>query len=247
MVGKIDLENAMVVDDRVRRAPSLVDVVAGRIREDITSGTYVIGDKLPTERDLSEKYGVSRPIVREAIGTLKRDGMVATRQGLGAFVIETKEIAFRLATIDLTDALDIQNVIELLMAVESAATALAAERRSAEQLAAIEKQLHSIQQAFDDGEAGIEEDLAFHRQIVDASGNPHFREMSDFLESHVRNFIRKARASSLRNALLADVQREHVAIFQAIADSNPQEARRAAEEHLRGAAKRLALHLRVGN
>ncbi|TPJ56831.1 FadR/GntR family transcriptional regulator [Mesorhizobium sp. B2-7-1] len=233
----------MVVDDRVRRAPSLVEVVADRIREDITSGIYAIGDKLPTERDLSEKYGVSRPIVREAIGTLKRDGLVATRQGLGAFVIETKEIAFRLAGIDLTDALEIRNVIELLMAVESAATALAAERRSAEQLAAIERQLHSIQKAFDDGRAGVEEDLAFHREIVDASGNPHFREMSDFLETHVRNFIRKARASSLRNALLADVQREHVAIFNAIADSNPQEARRAAEEHLRGAANRLALLL----
>lgn len=237
----------MVVDDRVRRAPSLVEVVAGRIREDITSGIYAIGDKLPTERDLSEKYGVSRPIVREAIGTLKRDGLVATRQGLGAFVIETKEIAFRLAGIDLTDALEIRNVIELLMAVESAATALAAERRSAEQLAAIERQLHSIQKAFDDGRAGVEEDLAFHREIVDASGNPHFREMSDFLESHVRNFIRKARASSLRNALLADVQREHVAIFNAIADGNPQEARRAAEEHLRGAANRLALLLSAGN
>ncbi|MBZ9674703.1 FadR/GntR family transcriptional regulator [Mesorhizobium sp. ES1-1] len=236
----------MVVDDRVRRAPSLVEVVAARVREDITSGIYAIGDKLPTERDLSEKYGVSRPIVREAIGTLKRDGLVATRQGLGAFVIETKEIAFRLAGIDLTDALDIRNVIELLMAVESAATALAAERRSAEQLAAIERQLHSIQKAFDDGRAGIEEDLAFHREIVDASGNPHFREMSDFLESHVRNFIRKARASSLRNALLADVQREHVAIFKAIAEGSPQEARRAAEEHLRGAANRLALLLSAG-
>lgn len=181
--------------------------------------------------------------MREAIGTLKRDGLVAKRQRLGAFVIETKEIAFRLAGIDLTDALEIRNVIELLMAVESAATALAAERRSAEQLAAIERQLHSIQKAFDDGRAGVEEDLAFHREIVDASGNPHFREMSDFLETHVRNFIRKARASSLRNALLADVQREHVALFNAIADGNPQDARRAAEEHLRGAANRLALLL----
>jgi GntR family transcriptional repressor for pyruvate dehydrogenase complex len=238
------MENGMVADQRVRRGPSLADTVAARVRVDITSGAYAIGDKLPTERDLSEKYGVSRPIVREAIGTLKRDGLVATRQGLGAFVIETKEIAFRLAGIDLTDALEIQNVIELLMAVESAATALAAERRSLQQLAKIEKQLHSIQHAFDNDETGIEEDMAFHREIVDASGNPHFREMSDFLESHVRNFIRKARASSLRNALLADVQREHIAIFDAIVDGNPQDARKAAEEHLRGAAKRLALHLR---
>ncbi|MCD1262362.1 FCD domain-containing protein [Shinella sp. AETb1-6] len=234
----------MVLDDRVTRGPSLADSVAGRIRADITSGTYAKGDKLPTERVLSEKYGVSRPIIREAIGSLKRDGLVATRQGLGAFVIETKEIAFRLAGVDLTDALDVQNVIELLMAVESAATALAAERRSETQLREIERRLNAIQTAFDNGEAGIEEDLAFHREIVDACGNPHFREMSDFLESHVRNFIRKARASTLRNALLKQVQAEHTAIYRAIAKADPQEARLAAEDHLRGAADRLTLLLK---
>ncbi|MER9934398.1 FadR/GntR family transcriptional regulator [Mesorhizobium sp. M0088] len=233
----------MVYDEKVRRGPSLADSVASRIRSDITSGAHAKGDKLPTEHELSEKYGVSRPIVREAIGILKRDGLVATRQGLGAFVIETKEMAFRLAGVDLTDALDVENIIELLMAVESAATALAAERRSAKQLAAIEMQLHAIQRAFDSDEAGVEEDMAFHREIVDACGNPHFKEMSNFLESHVRNFIRKARASSLRNALLSQVQEEHIAIFNAIAEGNPQEARKAAEKHLRGAANRLSLHL----
>lgn len=235
----------MAMSDKVSRGPSLADSVAAKIRNDITSGGYAKGDRLPTERDLSDKYGVSRPIVREAIGTLKRDGLVATRQGLGAFVIETKEVAFRLAEVNLTDALELQNVIELLMAVESAATALAAERRSDEQLARIEQQLNAIQLAFDRNETGIEEDLAFHREIVDACGNPHFREMSDFLDAHVRNFIRKARASTLRNALLSQLQAEHVAIYQAIADGDPQQARLAAEAHLRGAAKRLTLHLDV--
>ena len=234
----------MVLDNKVTRGPSLADSVADRIRDEITSGIYSKGDKLPTERDLSERYGVSRPIVREAIGTLKRDGLVATRQGLGAFVIETKEVAFRLAGIDLTDALEVQNVIELLMAVEAAATALAAERRSQEQLGEIERRLNAIQTAFNKGEAGIEEDLAFHRAIVDACGNLHFREMSDFLESHVRNFIRKARASTLRNALLEQVQAEHIAIYNAIAKADPLEARLAAEDHLRGAANRLTLLLK---
>ncbi|WP_339760945.1 FadR/GntR family transcriptional regulator [uncultured Hoeflea sp.] len=237
----------MIMNDRVTRGPSLADTVAARIRKDITSGAYSKGDKLPTERDLSEKYGVSRPIVREAIGTLKRDGLVATRQGLGAFVIETRETSFRLAGIDLTDFDDIKNVIELLMAVEAAATSLAAERRSQSQLAAIKQRLDAIQAAFDAGEAGIEEDLAFHREIVDACGNPHFREMSDYLEAHVRNFIRRARASSLRNALLAEVQSEHVDIYEAIVAGDPDAASQAAQKHLKGAASRLALHLAPGS
>jgi GntR family transcriptional repressor for pyruvate dehydrogenase complex len=188
---------------------------------------------------------VSRPIVREAIGTLKRDGLIATRQGLGAFVVETREVAFRLAGADLRDAHDIRNVIELLMAVEAAATALAAERRTAEQLSAIESRLLAIQSAFDNGKAGIEEDIAFHREIVDASNNPYFRDMSDFLDARVRNFIRKARAISLRQSLLAKVQEEHIAIFDAITAGHPQQARRAAEMHLKGAAGRLALQLSV--
>lgn len=233
----------MAGDEKVQRAPSLADVVAARIRKDIGSGVYVIGDKLPTEKLLSEKFGVSRPIVREAIGTLKRDGLVITRQGLGAFVVETQETAFRLDGIDLNDTLDIRNVIEFLMAVEASATSLASVRRSATQLEAIERRYDAIQQAFDNGEAGVEEDIAFHREIVDACGNPHFRAMSDFLDVHVRNFIRTARASSVRQSLLSDVQSEHKAILDAIAKRDPQEAHRAAEAHLQGAANRLALHL----
>lgn len=236
----------MASGDRVRRGPSLTDSVAARIRGDITSGAYSVGDKLPTERDLSERFGVSRPIVREAIGTLKRDGLVSTRQGLGAFVTETRELAFRFTEFDWTDAMDIRNVIELLMAIEATATGLAAERRTKAQLDGIEKRLNAIETAFHNQEAGIEEDMAFHREIVDACGNPYFREMSDFLDSRVRNFIRKARVRSLEQALLSKVQEEHVSIYEAVAAGDPHEARRAAETHLRGAASRLALHLSRG-
>ena len=233
----------MPMSETISRGPSLADAVVERIRRDITSGGYGVGDKLPTERDLSEKYGVSRPIVREALGTLKRDGLISTRQGLGAFVIETNEPAFRFRELELNDAADIQNVIELLMAIEAAATAHAAERRSSAQLAAIEAQLHAMEEAIARGENGVEEDIAFHHAINDACGNVYFQDMSKFLDGRVRNFIRKARASTQRQSLIERVQEEHLAIFEAIANSNPQEARKAAEAHLRGAASRLALVL----
>lgn len=231
------------MNEPISRGPSLADSVAERIRQDITSGTYGVGDRLPTERVLSEKYGVSRPIVREALGTLKRDGLISTRQGLGAFVIETREMTFRFRGLELNDAQDIRDVIELLMAIEAAATAYAAERRSPEQLAAIETQLHAMEMAVDRGESGVEEDIAFHCAIVDACGNPYFQDMSKFLDDRVRNFIRKARASTNRQSLISRVKEEHIAIFEAIAAGNGQKARLAAEAHLRAAASRLALHL----
>ena len=227
----------------ISRGPSLADSVAERVRNDIASGIYKVGDKLPTERDFSEKYGVSRPIVREALGTLKRDGLVQTRQGLGAFVIQTSEAAFRFRGLELDDAEDIQNVIELLMAVEAAATAHAAERRTQKQLTLIEQQLHAMESAIARGESGVEEDIAFHQAIIKASDNHYFHDMTTFLDGRVRNFIRKARASTERQSLLSMVMEEHVAIFDAIANSDPLEARKAAENHLRGAASRLALHL----
>lgn len=234
----------MPVTKVISRGPSLADSVSGSIRAEITSGAYAIGDKLPTEKELAETYGVSRPIVREAINALKRDGLVVTRQGLGAFVSETREQSFRFTSFDVNDAIDIRNVIELLMAVEAEATARAAQRRTQEDLKIIEDHLNAMQTAIDRGESGVDEDMEFHRSIVEASRNPYFRDMSDFLDANVRNFIRKARENTARlnRGLVQEVQGEHRAIFDAIASGKAQAARKAAEAHLVGAAKRLALY-----
>lgn len=229
----------------INRGPSLADSVSDSIRAEIINGAYAIGDKLPTERTLADTYGVSRPIVREAINSLKRDGLVVTRQGLGAFVSETREQNFRFTSFDVNDALDIRNVIELLMAVEAAATARAAERRTEQDLKTIEGCFHAMQTAIDRGESGVEEDMEFHRAIVDAARNPYFRDMSDFLDANVRNFIRKARENTarLKSGLVQEVQGEHRAILEAIASGQAPAARKAAEAHLIGAAKRLALYI----
>jgi len=130
------------------------------------------------------------------------------------------------------------------MAVEATATELAAQRRSEEDLAAIQAQLDAMQAAIDRGEPGVEEDVAFHRAIVDATGNPFFRDLSDFLDRRVRHFIRTARANTARmGGLTQSVQAEHQAIFDMIARADPAGARRAAETHLRNAAERLSLYL----
>ena len=200
---------------------------------------------MPTERGLAETYGVSRSIIREAVGRLKSDGLITSRQGTGAFVAEISGVAaFRFTPIDLTDAVEIRDVIELLMAVEAAASAHAAVRRSDAGLKAIEAKLLAMQDAIDRGEHGVEEDVAFHRAIVHASGNPFFEEMSQFLDGRVRNFIRKARSNTAqRSGLVQVVQKEHQAIYEAIAAQEPTAARQAAETHLMRAAERLAHYL----
>jgi GntR family transcriptional regulator, transcriptional repressor for pyruvate dehydrogenase complex len=229
----------------IGRAPSLADTLAIRLREEIASGRLRPGERLPTAHQISETYGVSRPIVREAVGRLKHDGLILTRQGAGAFVADPGSAsAFRIDIADFTDKKEMRNVVELLMAVEAAATALAAVRRKDVDIARTKAQLVAMQQAIDRGDPGVDEDVGFHRSIVEATGNPFFRDLSNFLDRRVRNFIRKARSNTARlRGLTQVVQQEHQVIFDAIVDGDANAARAAAEIHLKNAAARLALYL----
>ncbi|MFG1343574.1 FadR/GntR family transcriptional regulator [Xanthobacter autotrophicus DSM 431] len=232
--------------DILGRAPSLAETLAHRLREEIASGRLKPGERLPTEQMMSQTYGVSRPIVREAVGRLKHDGLVTTRQGAGAFVAAPEAAStFRIDIADFSDKEEMSAIVELLMAVEATATAHAAVRRSEEELEAIRAQLEAMQRAIDRGEPGVDEDMGFHRAIAEATGNQYFRDLSRFLDQRVHYFIRTARSNTARHSGLAQaVQREHEAIYAAIEKKDPAAARAAAEEHLRNAAARLALYLK---
>lgn len=223
------------------RAPSLADTVAGQLRRDIGGLKYKAGEKLPTEREFSETYGVSRAIIREALGLLKQDGLIRSRQGSGAFVAEGRTPVFRLTVHDLRDTTEIQNVVELLVAFESAASALAATRRTKSQLAAITAQFDAMESAINASRSGVDEDVAFHRAIVEATANPVFRDMFDFLDTRVRGFIGAARTNSARRSLSRQVQAEHKAILDAIKAKDAEAARSSAATHLENAIKRLTL------
>jgi GntR family transcriptional regulator, transcriptional repressor for pyruvate dehydrogenase complex len=234
------------VRNTVERGRALPDQIVEALRADIASGTLRSGERLPTEKELCERYGVSRPVVREAIASLKHDGLVITRQGAGAFVAEGgASNVFRLDVGELEDEGELAHIIELLIAVEVAVAEKAARRRTAAQLANLKKALAAIDRSIAAGRDGVEEDMLFHRAVADASGNPYFRELNDFLEARARQFIRTARTNTARlGGMQRVVQGEHAAIYSAIRKRDPVAARRAAESHLRHAAERLALYRR---
>ena len=237
----------MSAPSHLDRAPSLADVLAQRLEQDIAQGHYAPGEKLPSEQQLATTYGVSRPIVREAIGRLKHDGLVTSRQGSGAFVAESGVASvFRLDVANFKDRQEIESLIELLMAIESSATELAAQRRTEQDLIAIGNQLEAMQSAIERGDSGVDEDVAFHQAIVEATKNPFFMDLSTFLDRRVRHFIRTARANTakLQTGHMMAVQDEHRDIFNAIRDKNAQGARQAAENHLKRAAQRLAIYMK---
>ncbi len=224
----------------MQRAPLLAEKVADRMRQEIADGAFKAGDRLPTEREMSGSYGVSRAIVREAMGRLKQDGIVVTRQGSGAFVADSGAPTLRMHVVP-SDADDLRAVVELLSAVRSAASAHAAERRTPAQLAAITRWYKAIGRAIRDGQPGEEEDIGFHRAIIDAADNPLFIQILEFLDGRMRNFVRTARSNSRHRGLTEQVQAEHLVMLEAIAARDPEAARAAAERHLANALDRLGL------
>jgi DNA-binding FadR family transcriptional regulator len=171
--------------------------------------------------------------------------MVLSRQGSGLFVINPVPASvFRMPMPDFSNRTEIRNIIELLIAVEAAASGHAARRRTDEQMRTIDDCVTAMQQAIGRGESGVEEDLAFHRAIIEAADNAFFTDMSNFLDTQVRHFIRVARSNTSRSEGLTEaVQEEHMAICEAIRQQDDVAVRNAAEQHLQNAAHRSAIYL----
>ena len=227
----------------IPRADSLPTEVARRVRASISSGEIKPGDKLPSEQTLSNAYGVSRPVIREALSLLKSDGLVVSLHGKGQFVNRDGASSFRIEP-DFDDRENLARMFEFLLSVEVAATELAAERRTPEQLESIRERLKALDRAVNLSESGVQEDVDFHRAVVRASQNEYFIAFSDFLENRVRRLIRVARTNTATQTtqMVAQVQKEHEAIFKAIEAKSVSNARKAAATHLQNAAKRLRIY-----
>ncbi len=227
----------------VARRQHLPDEIARVLEREITAGKLAKGERLPTESALAQQFGVSRNVVREAVSRLKYDGLIETRQGLGAFVSANPgNRAFRIEGDALPLRDELRNIFELRVEVEVGAAALAAERHTPEQLAVIRGAVDAIARAIAEGEDGTSEDAAFHHAIAEAANNPCFRDFMEFLAARVGQSIAVARDHSARfDAWTEKVQGEHEEIYQTIAGRDAEGARMAVRAHLVSAAGRLGL------
>lgn len=228
-------------------ARDLPDDIASRLGARINSGEFPRGSKLPSERELSMEYAVSRPVIREALSQLKSQGLVEARAGSGVFVSENPDAhVFRMQNFDIEGTESLAQVLELLLAIEVAATQSAAIHRTESDLRNIRRELLGMEYAIASDELGDQHDFAFHAAIVAATHNPHFVSLSKHLEYGARNVIRQARANTRENRpeLLNAVQAEHQAIYQAIVDGDAKAAGDAAGQHLKNAAERAKLYRR---
>ena len=230
-------------------SPSLSAPLVTWIAEQINNQSLVPGDKLPSEKQLCEQFGVSRPVVREGLSQLKSEGLLMSHKGKGVFVSERgSRQSFRLPYTELHDAEGLAHTLELIQVFERSAARYAAMRRTPDDLKSIRRALVAMEYAILSDQPGDEEDYTFHQAIVDATHNPHFIQLNEYLEQHARRFIRQARqhTATYHHNLIQTVQQEHQAILQAIEEQDPDAAATAAETHLQNASQRLHVYLKKG-
>ena len=154
------------------RRTNLIDQAVGRLRKQITSGSWPVGTRIPPEPELTELIGVGRNTVREAVQSLVHAGMLERRQGSGTYVISDSELGTAMGR-QIAGAHQ-RDVLEVRRCLEVEAARLATQRRSEEQLDELRK-LHdrrATAYAAGDLDTATEADLAFHRRIAEAAGNP---------------------------------------------------------------------------
>ena len=213
-----------------------------RLAAEILSGRLQPGARLPTEQELSLATGVSRTVVREAVAALRADGLVITRQGLGAFVpADVQRRPFRIDPDEVKSAKDVLQILELRMGLEIEASGLAAERRTGHDLSQIEASLRSIEEEIDIGGNAVDADFRFHLAIFRSVHNRFFPQLLEFLG----NFIIPRQILNVENGgdpdrigYLRRIQSEHVAIYEAIRSQNTTAARTAARRHLSNSLRR---------
>ena len=222
-------------------AERLSDRLAARPIQQIESGRLRPGERLPSEAQLAAAHGVSRSVVREAVHQVTSRGMVRARQGAGVFVSllpPPRSLSFDPRVLESMAA--VVQVVELRRVLEGEMAALAAQRATRRQVAAIRRALLAVDAVTRAGELGVDEDFAFHRSIGEATGNPQFVRLLSFLEQYLLDAMRISRSNEARRAeWLAQVHGEHHAIYEAIAARDADAARRAAIRHHLGGEQRL--------
>jgi GntR family transcriptional regulator, transcriptional repressor for pyruvate dehydrogenase complex len=163
---------------KTARAPSQSQRVVVGVTERIRRGDLRPGERVPTEPALMREFGVSRSVVREAVSRLQASGLVHTRQGVGSFVLAATAKSTPLP--EPNAALKVRQklaMLELRLSLESDAAALAAQRRTAAQLAAMEAALAHFEGCLRAGSSTAEADFQFHELIAQATGNEYFAQV----------------------------------------------------------------------
>jgi GntR family transcriptional repressor for pyruvate dehydrogenase complex len=218
-----------------RRKITLTEKVIIDLRNDIQSGALKPGMMLPTEPSLTQKFGVSRTVIREAVAALKAEGLLNPRQGAGVFVLAPTKSNGSLFEFDNAQISDVLEILELRMAVEIEAASLACARCSAAHQAKIFEALQEMILQVEKGGSAVKADYEFHRAIAEATNNCKYKEFLEFLGDKTiprAQLQLKPIESDSQTTYMSQILDEHHRIYEAIAMRDAKMARQAMRDHL---------------
>lgn len=206
------------------------------IREMILSGALRPGDRLPAERELSEALGVSRPTIRESIRSLVAMNILESRHGSGTYVasLDTEELLEPLQFVIALAGRALDELFEARLLLEPSLAALAAERATEEEIAALRACAREGAEHRDDHERLLALDLRLHRRIADAARN---RLLLTFFNSLTGLGVESRAVTVELPGVAEHTGEDHARIVDAIAAHDPEAARCAMREHLERVAQ----------
>ncbi len=218
------------------RKRSLVEMLVAEVRGQITVGRLSEGQQLPTEARMAAEFGVSRPLLREALAELRAEGFVETVNGRGSFVRHPSEAdladAFvrQLQLSGTEPALTADHLYEARQAIEVSSAALAAERATPELVATLERLLQAMADSAADAAAYTAADVGFHVTVARATENPLFPTLLAPIATMIVKgmFESHGTPDAVRLGIAA-----HRKVLAAIKRGQPEAARRAMAAHLR--------------
>lgn len=197
-----------------------MDQALEQLRQRITQGVWAIGERLPTEPELSAELGISRNTVREAMRVLAFSGLIEIRQGDGSYLRSMTDPLGAMKALSHCTLVQAQETRQIL---EVEAIGLAALRRTDEDLIALRAALKSSGDHYHgDLEHYISCDLVFHKRLVDAAHNPALSELYQYFSSIVGAQLRQTLNIQPRRQAVFDL---HGALLDAVEQQDPERAK----------------------
>lgn len=209
-----------------------VDKIINQIKQLISSGQLKPGDKLPSERMLSERFGVGRTNVRDAIRKLEFYGILRTLPQSGTIVAGFGITALEGLISDVLqlEGTDFKSLVETRFLLESNSAKFAAQRRTDEDIAALEASLVSYKDAVVNGSEAIEEDLMFHLKIAEAGKNSVLKSLMLIITPDILSYFKQHDVCG--DGRSGRAVKEHELIIQKIKDKDQAGVEAAMHAHL---------------
>jgi GntR family transcriptional repressor for pyruvate dehydrogenase complex len=214
------------------RTSRLYEQIVQQIEESVLKGVLKPGDQLPAERELAQRFGVSRTAVREAVKALREKGLVEAYSGRGTFITDGTSQVIR-QSLDLMIRIGQQegstHLAELRLVLEPEIAALAAGRIEEQLLATMREAVAVMDRSLHDPDAYIEADLDFHLALAEAAANPLILSLLDSIVGLLRE--QRLRIFNVDGGPQRG-QFHHKRILEAIEQGNPEKARATMRDHL---------------